>query len=563
MNANRRITLDIDGNLRMYSWDTAVSQWIRVWLALDNVCTDVKGLCGSYGICIYNPEPSCICPPGFSIQPGSTVLSRGCVANAPLINCSSTQYVMLDSTDFPSYDYADFLQVSETDCKQRCSSNCDCRAAVYWQTGDGHCWLKSQVLNGYSLQSQHFRTFLKISDSNQPTLMVSNYSSTLWTPDTVWQPLASSNETSVLNATRSAETPPQQWSNKTVVIALIAVIGVLILCFSLVTAYLLRRAANQPRYTEVRRADLESVSGSPIMFSYQELEAATQNFAKTLGSGAFGRVYKGQLANGKVVAVKILEGLLQRDKQLRAEIATLGKIHHINLLRLYGFCAAGDHRMLVYEYMENGSLDAVLFHHNSEVKPAILNWDTRFQICLGVARGMTYLHEECLDCILHCDIKPQNILLDENYCAKVADFGLAYLFTRDHSVQLTTIRGTRGYLAPEWVMNLPITAKADVFSYGMLLLEIVSGRSNYMFTESKMMEENDKWCFPVWAYEKTVEEVVDESIGGEVDYEQAKAVLKVAFLCIQRDMHARPSMGKVVQMLEGTVPIPQPPPPSL
>ncbi|EFJ27205.1 hypothetical protein SELMODRAFT_37866, partial [Selaginella moellendorffii] len=178
----------------------------------------------------------------------------------------------------------------------------------------------------------------------------------------------------------------------------------------------------------------------------------------------FGTVYKGVLADGtSLVAVKSLMMATHAEKQFKAEVATLGKIHHINLVRMLGYCAEGSHRLLVYEYMANSSLEKVL----SQVPQTLCEWKTRLAIALGISRGITYLHEQCQECIIHCDIKPQNILLDDNFRPKVSDFGLAKLMKRESSANVTTARGTRGYMAPEWISNVAITPKVDVYSFGM------------------------------------------------------------------------------------------------
>ena len=210
--------------------------------------------------------------------------------------------------------------------------------------------------------------------------------------------------------------------------------------------------------------------------------------------------------------------------------------------------------------MRNGSLDNFLFT-TEEQSGKFLNWEYRFKIALGTARGVTYLHEECRDCIVHCDIKPENILLDENYNAKVSDFGLAKLVNpKDHRYRtLTSVRGTRGYLAPEWLANLPITSKSDVYSYGMVLLEIVSGRRNF-----EVSEETNRKKFSVWAYEEfekgNVKGIVDKRLTDhEMHMEQVIRAILVSFWCIQEQPSQRPMMGKVVQMLEGITEIEKPP----
>ncbi|XP_059063057.1 G-type lectin S-receptor-like serine/threonine-protein kinase SD2-2 [Cryptomeria japonica] len=201
--------------------------------------------------------------------------------------------------------------------------------------------------------------------------------------------------------------------------------------------------------------------------------------------------------------------------------------------------------------MPNGSLNSLLFSSNSKSKRTVLDWKTRFVIALGTARRLHYLHEKCRDCIIHCDIKPENILLDNNFSPKLADFGLAKLVGRDFSRVLTTTRGTRGYLAPEWISGLPITPKVDVYSFGMTLLEIISARRNLDFKE----QDSSKYYFPAWAatqiYNGNTINIVEEGIAEERDLEEVRRASIVGLSCIEQDEEVRPNMGQVVLMLEG------------
>ncbi|KAL5996121.1 hypothetical protein ACLOJK_026194 [Asimina triloba] len=274
----------------------------------------------------------------------------------------------------------------------------------------------------------------------------------------------------------------------------------------------------------------------------------------------FGSVYKGSLGDGTLVAVKKLERLLPHgEKEFITEVNTIGSMHHLNLARLCGFCSAGSQRLLVYEFMSNGSLDKWIFP-SSKNQGHLLDWKTRFSIAVGTAQGIAYFHEQCRDRIIHCDIKPENILLDENFCPKVSDFGLAKLMGREHSHVVTMIRGTRGYLAPEWVSNRPITVKADVFSYGMLLLEMIGGRRNV-----DMSLEAEDFFYPGWAYKElsngTPKNALDKRLRGEADEEELARAIKAAFWCIQDEIWMRPSMGEVVKMLEGSSEVKTPPMP--
>ncbi|TYG41298.1 hypothetical protein ES288_D12G165700v1 [Gossypium darwinii] len=289
----------------------------------------------------------------------------------------------------------------------------------------------------------------------------------------------------------------------------------------------------------------KAVEGSLLAFGYRDLQIATKNFSEKLGGGGFGSVFKGMLADSSVIAVKQLERINQGEKQFRTEVSTIGTIQHVNLVRLRGFCSDGARKLLVYDYMPKGSLDAHLVHEsNSDA----LDWKTRYQIALGTARGLVYLHEKCRDCIIHCDIKPENILLDAEFCPKVADFGLAKLVGRDFSRVLTTMRGTRGYLAPEWISGVAITPKADVYSYGMMLFEIVSGRRN-----SQQSEDGKVRFIPTWAASLITEGGDVLRLNGVAPVEEISRLCKVACWCTQDAETQRPSMGQVVQMLEGVL----------
>ncbi|KAI7732890.1 hypothetical protein M8C21_015368 [Ambrosia artemisiifolia] len=228
------------------------------------------------------------------------------------------------------------------------------------------------------------------------------------------------------------------------------------------------------RDSEMEEEYLDQVPGMPNRFSYQELKSATENFSKKLGEGGYGSVFEGTLGDGTKIAVKCLEGFAHVKKSFLAEVQSIGSIHHVNLVRLRGFCTWRSQRLLVYEFMSNGSLDRWIYH---EVREHILEWEYRKKIILDIAKAkcLAYLHEDCRKKIVHLDTKPQNILLDNDFNAKVSDFGLSMLTDKSQTEVMTTIKGTFGYIVPEWQSSI-ITKKLDVYSFGIVLLEILCVR---------------------------------------------------------------------------------------
>ncbi|KAK3043717.1 hypothetical protein RJ639_001913 [Escallonia herrerae] len=290
----------------------------------------------------------------------------------------------------------------------------------------------------------------------------------------------------------------------------------------------------------------------PIRFSPHQLQGFTHDFSTELGSGGYGVVFKGEFPGGEQVAVKVLKNNSDTvvQAQFMAEVSTMGRTYHVNLVRLYGFCFDPKMTALVYEFMENGSLDTFLFRRNQAIE-----WQKLQEIAIGTAKGIAYLHEECQQGIIHYDIKPENVLLDANLTPKVADFGLAKLYNMEPSHEvLTHFKGTAGYAAPELWKRCAVTHKSDVYSFGILLFEIVSRRRNRDAT----LSETRKWV-PKWTWECFRDNELAELIslfGIEEDSrEKAKRTLMVALWCVQYRPEARPKMSTVVKMLEGGVEI--------
>ncbi|XP_030493068.2 probable LRR receptor-like serine/threonine-protein kinase At1g56130 isoform X1 [Cannabis sativa] len=325
------------------------------------------------------------------------------------------------------------------------------------------------------------------------------------------------------------------------------IVGAFILSFlsALVAFYVVQRRNKCQMFDD---DEFSGMDVKPFVFGYAELKMATNDFdsSNKLGEGGFGPVYKGTLKDGRVVAVKQLSLTSHQGKsQFVAEIATISAVQHRNLVKLYGCCIERDKRLLVYEYMENKSLDQALFGKQR----LNLNWSTRFDICLGIARGLTYLHEESRIRIVHRDVKCSNILLDSYLIPKISDFGLAKLYDDKMTHISTRVAGTIGYLAPEYAMLGHLTEKTDVFAFGVVALEILTGRPNY---DQSLAEEKAylfEWAWNMYEDNREIE-LIDSTLS-EFNKEEVRRIIQVAFLCTRTSPTARPSMSKVVALLSG------------
>ncbi|KAJ4765478.1 Protein kinase family protein [Rhynchospora pubera] len=286
---------------------------------------------------------------------------------------------------------------------------------------------------------------------------------------------------------------------------------------------------------------------APRRYNYRELKKITKSFQDKLGKGGFGTVYKGSLRDGRFVAVKFLHNATTNGEEFLNEVISIGRTSHVNVVNLLGFCIEGSKRALIYEYMPNGSLDSYIY---SEISRDVLGWEKLYDIAISIARGIEYLHRGCNTRIVHFDIKPQNILLNEEFCPKISDFGLAKLCQLKESIiSLAEMRGTVGYIAPEVFsrsFGVPST-KSDVYSYGMMVLEMVGGRKN----ANQIVESSSRDYFPHWIYNHIVQggniQACDVIVETEVI---VRKMAMVGLWCIQTLPANRPSMSGVVEMLE-------------
>lgn len=540
----------------------------------------VPFVCGRLGLCntTGSLSKSCSCPSGLNAKASECVPNNRSLS-LPLSFCNSTSntsvvphnssvsYLELGhNVDYFANGFDDVAKsnLNLSACQDICSKNCSC-LALFHESSSRSCHIIHDQLGSVMSDSSSNRLgYLKVlvPESSSPKNPIGN---DLSSGDKRGFPI--------------------------VALVLLPSSGlILVLGLALAVILWLRRgglsraaaAKTLWRWNSSSSAEVEEISipGLPVRFEYEELVAATENFKTQIGSGGFGTVYKGTLPDQTVVAVKKMTSLgVRGKKEFYTEITIIGNIHHINLVRLKGFCAQGRQRFLVLEFMNRGSLDRALFCNSGQV----LDWRERFEIALGTARGLAYLHNGCDQRIIHCDVKPENILLHDHSRVKISDFGLSKLLSPEESSLFTTMRGTRGYLAPEWLTSSSISDKADVYSYGMVLLEIVRGKKNsWVQTWSKNNSsstgrgsggsslspspggvEPQAVYFPMLALEmheqRRYKELVDPRLEGRVaDESEVEKMVKIALCCVQEDPALRPSMATVVGMLEGGMPVVEP-----
>ncbi|CAO2823614.1 unnamed protein product [Amaranthus hypochondriacus] len=562
-NRTRRLTLGDDGNFRALSFDPDKRIWVPVWMALLEIC-QVHGLCGPGYICYSDgstlSDYECLCPPGFR----KSAEMNSCERKTSIADMEKSKFLRLDYVNYSGGSNQTSLKALKyVDCESKCRPNKRCVGFGYKYDGSGYCVLQlDKILNGYWSPSTETVFYLKVDSSETDSSNFTGMSEVLET---------------MCPVQISLPDPPGE-SNETVrnIIIITILFTIEIASGVLLFWAFLKRYVKYRDMAQTLGLGLLQTAG-PRRFTYAEIKAATKDFSEenVIGKGGFSDVYAGKLQDGRPVAVKCLNNVTGGDGEFWAEVTIIARMHHLNLVRLWGFCNEKGRRILVYEHVPNGSLNKFLFMSSqvgtdSQEQKPMLDWNIRYRIALGVARAIAYLHEECLEWVLHCDIKPENILLGEDFCPKVADFGLSKLRKKEEIVTKSRIRGTRGYLAPEWVKNDSITSKVDVFSFGMVLLEIVTGVRNMVQGSSSIASE--EWYLPQWAFEMAIEEkrmdeILDHHIKNSYDdkahFKLIDRMVKTAMWCVQERPEMRPSMGKVAKMLEGTVEIMEPPKPTI
>ncbi|KAL4569798.1 hypothetical protein LXL04_025441 [Taraxacum kok-saghyz] len=507
-----RFVMDVSGQLQQLSWLETTKGWNTLW-SQPRVECEVYALCGAFGICRQSGSSLCNCLTGFKPKSESdwnqSDFSDGCVRKTDLQcrgNTEKQDFLVITVKNLPLIN-STLAVGSERECRSTCLNDCSCKA-YYFVDNKCSVWY-GDLLNLY-----------EDNDNNGTTIYVK---------------------------VASKDVPRGNKSNLANIGVIVGSVGGVVFVLGLTIVIIYRR-----KRTCV--GTMTTTEGSLVAFVYKDLQMATKNFTTKLGGGGFGQVFKGVLHDSSIVAVKKLESINQGEKEFRSEVNTLGIIQHVNLVRLRGFCVQGKNKLLVYDYIANGSLDTHIFRGK-----LILNWEARYQIALGIARGLVYLHDKCRECIIHCDIKPENILLDADFSPKIADFGLAKLVGRDFSRVLTTARGSIGYIAPEWLSGVAITPKADVYSYGMMLFELVHGKRN-----AERCEDSRSEYFPGLVANVLMEggdllSVLDNRLNRKASVEEVTKVCKIACWCIQYEEDNRPSMSMVERILEGVFDVSMPP----
>ncbi|KAK1416383.1 hypothetical protein QVD17_32174 [Tagetes erecta] len=500
-----------DGHLQVFKWKS--EEWTMVEdLTADSVeeC-GYPLVCGRNSICSSNQQCGCLNSEYFRLE-NNFQPNLGCSAITPL-TCNATKdqhFIILKNVTYFTL-IVDMYGVGIEACKQACLNNCSCKAAFFQHDSNaskGDCYLPSELFTMRNDNVGYSNTIALIKVQNTTT-----------------SHRVSHKVARVVGSTFGSS-----------MLLLVVAIGFITYVYH-----------KRKRDAEMEEEYLDQVPGMPNLFSFEELTTATENFSKKLGEGGFGSVFEGSLKDGSKIAVKCLEGLSHIKKSFFAEVQSIGSIHHVNLVRLRGFCTWKSRSFLVYDFMSNKSLDRWIYHG---VRDHILKWEVRKKIILDIAKGLAYLHEECRQKIVHLDIKPQNILLDNEFNAKLSDFGLSKLIDKNETEVFSTIKGTPGYIAPEWRSSI-ITEKLDVYSFGIVLLEILCGRKIF---DRSQPEESWHLLFVFqncWERETLIDMIDKHSEDMQVHKTEVLEMLKLASWCLQTNFKRRPSMSSVVKVLEG------------
>ncbi|KAL4625384.1 hypothetical protein ACB092_05G021900 [Castanea dentata] len=537
-----RVVLDNTGLLQKLMWDDGVHQWKEQWSTPKYRC-DKYGQCGSYSKC--NPDNvnkfECMCLPGYEPKsPRDWYLrdgSEGCVRkNSGLSMCKNGEgFVKLERLTIPdsSLDATWIgMSMSSSECEQACLMNCSCTAFTSMNIdgkGTGCLAWYGKLMDILQLADEGSELNVRM-DATEFAKYVRKSKGSLR-------------------------------KQRKLAIALVSIVVPMILVSLLAYIWLAKKKKTKvKRKVSFEGHELEDSSTHPDLpiFDLSCIVAATENFSPTnkLGQGGFGSVFKGQLSNGQHIAVKRLsKSSRQGIGEFKNEVMLIAKLQHKNLVKLLGCCIQEDETMLIYEYMPNKSLDSVIFDHT---RASFLNWKKRFEIILGIARGILYLHQDSRLKIIHRDLKASNVLLDAEMNPKISDFGLARIFKEDQTQDKTTrVIGTYGYMSPEYVVYGQFSTKSDVFSFGVILLEIVSGKKNCDSYQEHPSQNLIGHVWELWREDRALD-IVDSSIKESYVFDEVLRCIQVGLLCVQEEVVDRPTMFTVNLMLSSETTLPSP-----
>ncbi|KAJ0897081.1 putative protein kinase RLK-Pelle-DLSV family [Helianthus annuus] len=529
-------TLDPSGKFEISQLNNRNHEWMPDQTIPVDYC-DNYGLCGPYGSCSTATSPTCECLKGFELLIPDNWTS-GCTRSIALDCGPGEGFLTFSSIKLPDTQNAMFnASLSLQECEVACKENCSCTAYANpnMTAGGVGCliWFGDLIdIRVYSQNGQDLHVRLAATELSEVN-MVSQYK----------------RNGVMITMVISVSS------------ALVLLLAVAYACLKKNTKSRMKGRANwyalHKKNTDVLIEDLDELR----FYSLHQIAKATGNFSinNKIGEGGFGPVYKGVLEDGQQVAIKRLsETSKQGIDEFKNEVICIAKLQHRNLVKLLGYCVHGNEMILIYEYMANKSLDTILF---DEPRNYLLDWPQRRNIIHGIARGILYLHQDSRLRIIHRDLKAGNILLDDDLNPKISDFGLARKFVgSDTSAMTKKVVGTYGYISPEYAVHGQFSVKSDVFSFGVLVLEIVSGKKNREFSHK---DHNDNLLGHAWRLYKEgrVSELMDASLHDSCNVSQVLRSIHVGLLCVQHHPNDRPTMLSVVLMLvsEGVLPQPKQP----
>ncbi|XP_076947078.1 G-type lectin S-receptor-like serine/threonine-protein kinase At4g03230 [Bidens hawaiensis] len=533
-----RLLMNHTGNIQYYSWTEHAKQWVLNWQVPEDECS-IYRVCGKFSVCNISDTFNCSCLFGF--EPISPLdMSAGCKRTYPLCAGNDEYFFNMSMINIENPNLPVVYFKNELDCKKRCLENCDCGAYSFtaattdeFRSGrsndaNSSCWIWESDLNNLQANGRH-NISIRVSKGN-------------------------------LNHAKGSS------GEEAHILIVIMAILLILLLGSLGYIYYRRsiigeqgiNSSNSERWAielldpdQSRTEDTEGLG--VLFFQLESILAATDNFseANKLGRGGFGPVYKGKLIGGQEVAVKRLSSVsVQGLEEFRNEVMLIAKLQHRNLVRLLGYCMKGNEKILVYEYMPNKSLDAFIFDGEPRIT---LDWAKRYEIIRGISRGLLYLHQDSRLRIIHRDLKTSNILLDGELNPKISDFGLAKI-VQGKEMEATTNRvvGTYGYMAPEYALEGFFSVKSDVFSFGVVVLETISGKKNTRTLQPRQNLSLLGYAWNLWKEGMPFELMDQRLVESSNSIEVLKCII-VGLLCVQEDPGDRPTMSNVVLMLAGDI----------